>query len=251
MWEDYASLGCWDEMLVVGCPRDVCGAVVDYLRSLGVELLERQQAAELAIRTMGITFTVYAEAGDIDRAWPFDVIPRVISTQEWAGISAGLVQRLTAINLFIDDLYGAAKILKDGVLPAELVYGSANFRPAMRGSRTCITACGPTSAAATWSATPMARSTCWRTTCGSRRACPTCCENRQLTKRVFADLFRDLDIHPVDGYPTKLRELLGSLSPRPGESPTIVVLTPGIFNSAYFEHAYLAQQMGVPPGRGP
>ena len=104
-----------------------------YLRSLGGELLERQQAAERAIRTMGITFTVYSDAGDIDRAWPFDVIPRVISTQEWAGITAGLVQRLTAINLFIDDVYGAAKIVKDGVVPADLIRSSANFRKPSAG----------------------------------------------------------------------------------------------------------------------
>jgi uncharacterized circularly permuted ATP-grasp superfamily protein len=215
-----------------------------YLRSLGEELLERQEAAELAIRTMGITFTVYAESGDIDRAWPFDVIPRVISTQEWAGITAGLVQRLTAINLFIDDIYGAGKILNDGVVPAELVYASANFREQCIGVQP--------------------RFGVWAHICGSdlvRDAGGTIyvlednlrvpsgvsymLENRQLTKRVFADLFRDLDIRPVDGYPAKLWELLGSLSPRHGDLATIVVLTPGIFNSAYFEHAYLAQQMGA------
>jgi uncharacterized circularly permuted ATP-grasp superfamily protein len=245
MWDDYTSLECWDEMLSAGRPREACGGLVRYLRSLGTELLERQQAAELAIRTMGITFTVYAEAGDIDRAWPFDVIPRVISSQEWATINAALVQRLTAINLFIDDLYGAAKILNDGVVPVELVYGSANFRPECVGVQPHLGV--------------------WAHICGSdlvRDADGTMhvlednlrvpsgvsymLENRQLTKRVFADLFRDLDIRPVDGYLTKLRELLSSLSPRRGEPPLIVVLTPGIFNSAYFEHAYLAQQIGAP-----
>jgi uncharacterized circularly permuted ATP-grasp superfamily protein len=244
MWEDYGSSGCWDEMFGGGRPRDVCVGVMRYLRSLGGALLERQQAAELAIRTMGITFTVYSDAGDIDRAWPFDVIPRVISAQEWAKITAGLVQRLTAINLFIDDLYGAAKIVKDGVVPAELIYASANFRQKCVGVQP--------------------HRGLWAHICGSdlvRDAGGTMyvlednlrvpsgvsymLENRQLTKRVFADLFRDLDIRPVDGYPTKLRELLSSLSPRRGEPPTIVVLTPGIFNSAYFEHAYLAQQMGA------
>ena len=114
-------------------PRDEYGGVMRYLISLGEELLERQEAAELAIRTMGITFTVYAEAGDIDRAWPFDVIPRVISAQEWAKITAGLVQRLTAINLFVDDLYGVAKIVKDGVVPGDLIYASPNFRPKCEG----------------------------------------------------------------------------------------------------------------------
>jgi uncharacterized circularly permuted ATP-grasp superfamily protein len=244
MWEDYGNPGCWDEMLVAGRPRDGCGGVMRYLRLLGQELLERQKAAELAIRTMGVTFTVYADAGDIDRAWPFDVIPRVISAQEWAVITTGLVQRLTAINLFIDDLYGAAKILQDGVVPAELIYASANFREQCVGAQPHLGL--------------------WAHICGSdlvRDADGTMyvlednlrvpsgvsymLENRQVTKRVFADLFRDLDIRPVDGYPTKLRELLGSLSPRRGDPPMIVVLTPGMFNSAYFEHAYLAQQMGA------
>ncbi len=244
MWEDYASAGCWDEMLVGGRPRDACGGVMRYLRSLGGELLERQQAAERAIRTMGITFTVYSDAGDIDRAWPFDVIPRVISTQEWAGITSGLVQRLTAINLFIDDLYGAAKIVKDGVVPAELIHSSANFRKQCAGVQPHLGL--------------------WAHICGSdlvRDADGTMyvlednlripsgvsymLENRQVTKRAFANLFRNLDIRPVDDYPAKLRGLLSSLSPRRGEPPTTVVLTPGIFNSAYFEHAYLAQQMGA------
>jgi uncharacterized circularly permuted ATP-grasp superfamily protein len=243
-WKDYGSSGCWDEMVSAGRPHDACRGVMHYLTSLGPELLDRQQAAELAIRTMGITFTVYSEAGDIDRAWPFDVIPRVISSQEWASVTAGLIQRLVALNLFIDDLYGAAKILKDGVVPAELIYSSPNFRKQCQGVNP-----------------PQG---VWAHICGSdliRDADGTMyvlednlripsgvsymLENRHVTKRVFADLFRDLDIRPVDDYPTKLRQLLNSLSPRRGVPPTTVVLTPGIFNSAYFEHAYLAQQMGA------
>jgi uncharacterized circularly permuted ATP-grasp superfamily protein len=244
MWEDYASLGCWDEMLVAGCPRDACGGVVSYVRSLGAELLERQQAAELAIRTMCITFTVYAEAGDIDRAWPFDVIPRVISSQEWTTITAGLVQRLTAINRSSMTSTDRPRSSTTGwCRPSWCMGRPTSVRNAWASILTW--ACGPTSAAATWSGTRMAPCTCWRTICASRRASHTCLENRQPTRRVFADLFRDLDIRPVDGYPTKLRELLASLSPRRGETPTMVVLTPGIFNSAYFEHAYLTQQVGA------
>ena len=243
-WEDYDSGSSWDEMIIAGRARDSCEGVVRYLRSLGEELGDRHQAADLAIRTMGITFTVYSQAGDIDRAWPFDVIPRVISTEEWAQITAGLIQRLTAINLFIGDLYGEAKILKDGAVPAELIHLSANFRPECADVRPPLDL--------------------WAHICGSdlvrdvdgtmyvledNLRVPSgvsyMLENRQLTKRVFADLFRDLDIHPVDNYTTKLHQLLSSLSPHAGEPPTIVVLTPGIFNSAYFEHAYLAQQMGA------
>jgi uncharacterized circularly permuted ATP-grasp superfamily protein len=244
MWDSYESLGCWDELLVAGRPRLACDGVVRYLESLGDELAERQEAAEHAIRAMGITFALYSGATSIDRAWPFDVIPRVISTQEWDRLSAGLVQRLATLNLFIDDLYGDAKVVADGVFPAEVLASSENFRSQCRGVR-------PAGGV-------------WAHICGSdlvrdvdgtmyvledNLRVPSgvsyMLENRQVTKRVFADLFRDLDIRPVDAYPNKLAELLASLSPRPGEPPFIAVLTPGIFNSAYFEHAFLANQMGA------
>jgi uncharacterized circularly permuted ATP-grasp superfamily protein len=244
MWEGYESPGCWDELLVDRQARYACDGVVRYLGLLGDELAGRQAAAELAIRSMGITFTVYSQSANIDQAWPFDVIPRVISTQEWAQISLGLIQRLTALNLFIDDLYGDAKVIADGVFPEEVLTSSVNYLPQCKGIRP-----------------PQG---VWAHICGSdlvRDADGTMyvlednlrvpsgvsymLENRQVTKRVFADLFRDLDIHPVDDYPNKLAGLLAALSPHPGEVPVIAVLTPGIFNSAYFEHAFLAQQMGA------
>jgi uncharacterized circularly permuted ATP-grasp superfamily protein len=217
---------------------------MSYLRALGPDLFERQNAADLAIRSRGISFAIYTEAGNLDRAWPFDVVPRVISTREWSGLARGLVQRLQALNLFIDDLYGPAKVVADDVFPAELLSDSVNFRSECVG----ISPPGGT----------------WAHICGSdlvRDADGTMyvlednlrvpsgvaymLENRQVTKRVFADLFRDLDIYPVDEYPTRLRDLLAALSPRPGEPPVIVVLTPGVYNAAYFEHAFLAQQMGA------
>jgi uncharacterized circularly permuted ATP-grasp superfamily protein len=232
--------------MVDGRPREACKGVVRYLSSLTIsELCERQAAAEAAIRSMGITFTVYSEGDNLDRSWPFDVIPRVISTREWARVSAGLTQRLTALNLFIDDLYGAATVVKDGIVPAEVIAASPGFRPQCVGAHPAHGV--------------------WAHICGSdlvRDADGTMyvlednlrvpsgvsymLENRQVTKRVFADLFRDLDIHPVDSYPSRLFEVLASLSPRRGDAPVVVVLTPGVFNSAYFEHAFLAQQMGVP-----
>ncbi|MGH3717575.1 MAG: circularly permuted type 2 ATP-grasp protein [Pseudonocardiaceae bacterium] len=243
-WDEYSSPGCWDEMLVDGRARDTSSGVVRYLSVLGDELLERQRAAELAIKAMGITFTVYADAENHDRAWPFDVIPRVISTQEWSGISEGLVQRLTALNMFIDDLYGQGKVVIDGVLPVEVMADSANFRPQCVGVR-------PPGGV-------------WAHVCGSdlvRDSDGTIyvlednlrvpsgvsymLENRLVTKRVFADLFRDIDIHPVDSYPNRLHELLAALSPRCTQWPIIAVLTPGVYNSAYFEHVFLARQMGA------
>ena len=206
MWTDYESPGCWDELLAEGRARASCEGVVRYLMSLGEDLKGRQEAADSAIRSMGITFTVYSEATNIDRAWPFDVIPRVISTQEWQGISDGLIQRLTALNLFVSDLYGPAKVVADGVFPAEVLATSANYRPECEGMQP-----------------PQG---VWAHICGSdlvRDADGTIyvlednlrvpsgvsymLENRQVTKRVFADLFRDLDIHPVDSYPNKLAAL--------------------------------------------
>ena len=244
-WGDYASPGFWDELIDSDRrPRPGTEHVVARLAELGPALSERQRAAEAVIRTMGITFSVYSEGGNVDRAWPFDIIPRVITAQEWARTSAGLTQRLSALNLFIADIYGDRKVVADGVFPAELLHDSVNLRPECQGVEPPLGV--------------------WAHICGSdlvRDADGTMyvlednlrvpsgvsylLENRQVTKRVFADLFRDLDIHPVDSYPNKLYELLASLSPRPGEMPVIVVLTPGIYNSAYFEHAFLAQQMGA------
>ncbi len=243
-WDEYRAAG-WDELVDgAGRPRPGCEGVLHHLRALGDELLNRQQAADAVIRAMGITFTVYSDAGNIDRAWPFDVIPRVISTDEWRRISAGLVQRVQALNLFIDDLYHDQKIVADGVVPPEVLAGSANFRPQ------CVGMSPPLGV--------------WVHICGSdlvRDADGTMyvlednlrvpsgvsymLENRTVSKRVLADLFRDLDIHPVDAYPARLHDLLASLAPRTAAAPVIAVLTPGVFNSAYFEHAFLAQQMGA------
>ena len=246
IWKGYGDDPHWDELFAdADVPRDHCSGVMDYLSELGEELVERQEAAELAIRSMGITFTVYSEAGNIDRAWPFDVIPRVISTHEWdAHLRRAASSGCAALNLFIDDLYGEPGSSPTASFPAEILAESVNFRPECVGVRP-----------------PHG---IWAHICGSdlvRDADGTfyvlednlrvpsgvsyMLENRQITKRVFADLFRDLDIQPVDSYPDRLQRLLASLSPRPGDRPVIAVLTPGVFNSAYFEHAFLAQQMGA------
>jgi len=243
-WAGYDSPGCWDEMLRDGQPHPACVGVMSYLSHLGDELLQRQEAAELAIRSMGISFTVYSERGNIDRAWPFDVIPRVIAVDEWERVTAGLVQRLQALNMFIGDLYGDQKVLKDGIVPADLVLDSPNFRPE------CLGVTPPLGVWAHISGSDLVRdATGTFYVLEDNLRVPSgvsyMLENRQITKRVFADLFRDLDLHPVDSYPTRLYELLASLSPRPGERPVVAVLTPGVHNSAYFEHAYLAQLMGA------
>lgn len=242
--ESYANHGYWDEMVHEGRPRTGCAGVLGHLTALGDELVERQRAAEAALRAMGVTFTIYSDAGNIDRPWPFDVIPRVITTQEWHSISVGLIQRLTAINLFLEDVYGDQKIVHDRVVPRALLESASNFRAECREVRPVH---------GLWahiSGTDLVRDsggTLYVLEDNLRvpSGVSYMLENRMVTKRVFADLFRDLDIYPVDSYPHRLLGLLASLSPRPGQEPCICVLTPGVYNSAYFEHVILAQEMGA------
>lgn len=242
--ESYASDDYWDEMVHEGRPREGCAGVLERLTALGRELVERQRAADAALRAMGVTFTIYSEAGNIDRPWPFDVIPRVITTQEWQSISAGLIQRLTAINLFLEDVYGDQKIVEDGVIPRGLLETAANFRTECRAVRPIHglwAHISGTDLVRDSSGTMYVLEDNLRVPSGVSYML----ENRMVTKLVFADLFRDLDIYPVDSYPHRLLGLLASLSPRPGQEPCICVLTPGVYNSAYFEHVVLAQEMGA------
>jgi uncharacterized circularly permuted ATP-grasp superfamily protein len=245
-WSQYRCNGLHDEMFVApDVPRPSARALLAYLRSMsGKELADRRLAADLAIKVMGITFTVYSEGKNVDRAWPFDLLPRVISKTEWERTERGLKQRANALNQFIQDLYGDQKIIKDKIVPAEVLADSVNFRPQCVGVK------------------PKAG--IWAHICGSdlvRDADGTLyvlednlrvpsgvsymLENRAVTKRVWPEIFETTTILPVDDYPAQLYDTLAALSPRPGESPNVVLLTPGIYNSAYFEHAYLAQQMGV------
>ena len=244
--DEYQKNQAYDELLDAECqPRPAARALFEYLDSLPPSELEaRRQSVDAAIMTMGITFTVYSEAGNIDRAWPFDIIPRVLAKKEWMRIEEGLKQRLTALNLFINDLYNEQSIIKEGVFPAEVLEGSRNFRPQCVGI------------------TP--RFGVWAHVCGTdlvrdrdgtvyvledNLRVPSgvsyMLENRQLMKRLFPEVFHSSIILPVDDYPTQLYDTLAALSPRAIERPVVAVLTPGIFNSAYFEHSYLAQQMGA------
>jgi len=246
-WGSYKVKGIYDELIrASGKPRPAAAALCKYLRALSdKEIQEYKEAAELAIRVMGITFTVYSEEeGSIDRNWPFDIIPRIIPRDEWQRVERGLAQRVRALNLFIDDLYHKQRIIKDKAFPAELLADSKNFRPQ------CVGVSPPRGI--------------WAHICGSdlvrdkdgtfyvledNLRVPSgvsyMLENRQVLKRVFPDLFADYSVLPVDDYPSQLYDMLVSIAPRRVENPEVVVLTPGIYNSAYFEHSYLAQQMGA------
>jgi uncharacterized circularly permuted ATP-grasp superfamily protein len=244
-WTNYRS-SAFDELIAAdGGPRPAAGHLVRYLSKLSDrDVAARQVAASAIARVSGITFTVYSDGRNVDRPLPFDLIPRVLARSEWERTEAGLKQRIRALNMFISDVYGEQRIFNDKIVPAELLANSVNFR------RECIGVKPPLGV--------------WAHVCGSdlvrdadgklyaledNLRIPSgvsyMLENRIVSKRVFPELFETCTILPVDEYPMQLYETLAALSPRPGEQPVIALLTPGVFNSAYFEHTYLAQAMGI------
>jgi len=245
-WNQYDPQDYFDELIALkGVPRQSARHLVQHLESLGGNELEScRQMAEATIKEMGVSFTVYTEEGNIDRAWPFDIIPRTISARQWERTAAGLKQRLKALNLFIGDLYDQQEILKDGVIPRHIIDDSKNFRPE------CV---GVKPAHGVWAhicGTDLVRDAdgefyVLEDNLRVPSGVAYMLENRAITKRVLPELFQKDEIKPVGDYPARLFDTLMSLSPRRIKRPEIVVLTPGIFNSAYFEHAYLAQQMGA------
>ncbi len=240
------ATGAWDELYDQdGAPRSAAAELAEHLESLGLsELQERQDLAELDILAMGITFTVYSDGRGIDRAWPFDIIPRVIAADEWRRIERGLVQRLTAINRFIDDLYHDQKIVADGVFPAELLEHSVNFRAECRGASPKHGVWAHISGSdlvRDGDGTMYVLEDNLRVPSGVSYVL----ENRAVSKRAFADLFAKQSILPVDAYTDELNRMLASIAPDGVDDPTIAVLTPGIYNSAYFEHSFLAQRIGA------
>jgi len=240
------KVGPWDELRDGdGNPRPAAAAILAVVDSVGVEDLRSRQAAAAAdILTMGITFTVYSDGRGIDRAWPFDVIPRVIEAGEWARIERGLTQRLVALNRFIDDLYNDQQIVLDGAFPGALLDDSANFRPECKGVHPRF---------GVWA--HISGSDLVRDADGTMYVLEDnlrvpsgvsyVLENRAVAKRAFPEVFARQSIAPVDAYTEELSKLLASLAPDEVSNPSIAVLTPGIFNSAYFEHSFLAQRMGA------
>jgi uncharacterized circularly permuted ATP-grasp superfamily protein len=243
-FKDYRLDGFYDELIdAQGKPRPGAEALLGAISGLGLDELKRRQGlAEASLLRKGITFNVYGHADATEKIFPFDVLPRVMAAAEWAQLEAGLKQRLHALNLFLQDLYNEKQVLKDKILPADLVLSSKGYLPQCEGI------------------TPPLRLWCHIAGTDLVRhgdgtvyvlednlRCPSgvsyALENRQMMKRLFPEFFASAAVAPVDDYPRRLLTTLQSLSP--ARRPGVALLTPGAFNSAYYEHSFLAQQMGI------
>jgi len=238
----YDPQGFYCEML--RCPE--AAPLSQRLASIPVgEFKRRAAAAEQALYDLGVTFTVYSDRDAIDRILPFDAIPRVISAAEWQHIEAGIVQRVTALNLLLDDLYHRQMILRDGVLPADLVLGNGSFRPPMCGfdvpHKAYVNVCGTDIIRGEDGVFRVLEDNA-RTPSGVSYVI----ENRHIMQRAFPDLMNEIGLCAIDTYGLKLVSAMRDIAPAKASDPQIVLLSPGTYNSAYFEHVFLAREMGVP-----
>lgn len=245
-FEHYQPGSFFDEMFEAGSePRSAAKALVQMIEAMtDGELLRRQQSAERVLLHMGITFNVYGDSAGTERIFPFDLVPRIVAAAEWSWIERGLKQRIRALNLFIDDIYHDQRIVKDGVIPADIINTASSFR------KQCVGLNPPDGVWCHITGTDLVRDGDGQIyVLEDNLRCPSgvsyVLQNRVVMKRTFPQVFAASRIRPVDDYPSRLRDLLESLVPATVESPRVVVLTPGIHNSAYFEHSFLAQQMGV------
>jgi uncharacterized circularly permuted ATP-grasp superfamily protein len=219
--------------------------LLDHFSSLPAdELHRRKQAADLSFLNQGITFTVYGREEGTEQIFPYDPIPRIVTASEWAAVERGLTQRITALNLFLKDIYNEGRILKDGVVPRELVYSCKHFRRQMVGLQVprniYVAVCG-TDLIRMQDGQFVVLEDNLRVPSGVSYMLT----NRRVMKRIFPQLFRSYNVRPIEQYTQLLLGTLRSLAPEGRPDPNIVLLSPGVFNSAYFEHAYLARQMGI------
>ena len=240
----YDTEGFYDEMFTANSEiRPGYQHFKERVEQLSPEEFQRRQiSAERALMAMGITFNVYSENEGTERIMPVDIIPRIVHAQEWEKMEKGLIQRITALNLFLADIYSDQKIIKDGIIPREVIYSSKNFLAPCMGIKP------PKNIWIHITGTDLIRGNNGEyMILEDNLRCPSgvsyMMENRELLKQTFPEVVAKTQIRPISDYPHKLLEMLRFISDRP--EPTVVVLTPGIYNSAYFEHSYLAQQMGV------
>ena len=247
LFDNYSTHGFFDEMFGGdGKPHGHCRKLFQRLSDLSLQdYIGRVQLADLMLVNQGITFNVYNDALGTEKPWPFDLVPRVIPANDWDHIERGLTQRLTALNLFLHDIYHEQKILRDKIVPRELIVSAPHFRPELLGATPTggayVHICG-SDLIRGGDGTYFVLEDNLRVPSGVSYVL----QNRTLLTRILPALFRDLPVRPVDHYLTHLHSNLGALAP-PGreDAPNIVLLTPGVFNSAYFEHSFLAQQMGI------
>ena len=245
-FDDYEVGDFYDEMFAQDSePHALARALLANIKSLPEgEMLKRQQAAERELLQTGITFNVYGEQAGVEKIFPFDVVPRMVGAAEWRWIERGLKQRIQALNLFIDDIYHQQKILKDKIIPPEIIYSAKSYR------RQCAGWNPPRGIWCHVTGTDLVRHDDGQMyVLEDNLRCPSgvsyVLENRRVMKNLFPKFFAQIAVRPVADYPGQLRSLLEFLAPEANPAPRVVLLTPGLHNSAYFEHSFLAQQMGL------
>jgi uncharacterized circularly permuted ATP-grasp superfamily protein len=246
LFRNYTLDNAYDEMFEAeGKPRPHYEALLEMLLSLPPdEMHRRKQAADVSFLHQGITFTVYGRDEGTERIFPHDLLPRIITSSEWEIVERGLTQRITALNMFLRDIYNEGRCLSDGIVPREMVYTCRHFRRQMRGFTV------PRDAYVNVAGTDLIREPDGRfVVLEDNLRVPSgvsyMLTSRQVMKRVFPSLFHMAGVRPIDHYGEALLATLRSLAPDGRPDPAIVLLTPGVYNSAYFEHAYLARQMGI------
>lgn len=236
----------YDELFLgKGQPRPSSAPLIKWMQGLRPdELQQHRETAKIAFLKLGVTFNVYSDNQGVERVFPFDIIPRIVSSDEWALLEKGLKQRIMALNLFLGDIYNEQRILKDGKIPFEVIYSAKGLL------KPCVGLQPPAGVWCHITGTDLVRDRDgqWYVLEDNLRV-PSgisyVLENRRVMKSTFPEIFQTMAIQPVDDYPSHLLETLLNLAPPHLANPTVVVLTPGIYNSAYFEHSFLAQQMGV------
>lgn len=244
--DHYNPESFYDELfLASGQPRPHAASLIEWMQQLPERVLQQHhETAQLALFNLGVTFRVYSDQQGVERIFPFDIIPRIIDAREWQWLERALKQRIRALNHFLNDIYGQQQIIQDGKIPIDIIESASGFlKPCM----------GIQPPAGVWchiTGTDLVRDKDgrWFVLEDNLRV-PSgisyVLENRRVMKSTFPEIFQTMAIQPVDDYPSHLLETLLNLAPPQLPNPTVVVLTPGIYNSAYFEHSFLAQQMGV------
>ena len=246
LFESYEVGDFYDEMFTAdGQPRSECATLLDRFRSLSIdELRHRQEMADRSMLQLGITFNVYKDGQGSERIFPFDIIPRIVSSTEWSWVESGLQQRIVALNHFVADIYGEQRILRESVMPTDIVQSAKSFRPQ------CVGLKPPKGIWCHITGTDLVRDDGGQLhVLEDNLRCPSgvsyVLQNRQLMKQTFPRLFHSAAVLPVDDYPSRLLEALQYTMSDHSGRPKVALLSPGSYNSAYFEHSFLAQQMGI------